>query len=72
MLTFTSSTKIFAYVPATDMRKGFSGLSAIVREEFQAEAVKEAAIIPAHPRRKPRQNGNESLPAATRKRPIGQ
>lgn len=36
MLTFTSSTKIFAYVPATDMRKGFSGLSAIVREEFQA------------------------------------
>jgi len=37
MLTFTSATKIFAYVPATDMRKGFSGLSAIVREEFQAD-----------------------------------
>ena len=37
MLTFTSATRIFAYVPATDMRKGFSGLSAIVREEFPAD-----------------------------------
>ena len=37
MLTFTNTTKIFAYVPATDMRKGLSGLSAIIREEFQAD-----------------------------------
>lgn len=37
MLTFTAATKIFAYVPPTDMRKGFSGLSAIVREEFRAD-----------------------------------
>jgi transposase len=37
MLTFTSATKIFAYAPPTDMRKGFRGLSAIVREEFRAD-----------------------------------
>lgn len=37
MLTFPSATKIFAYAPAADMRKGFRGLSAIVREEFSAD-----------------------------------
>ena len=37
MLTFSSKLQIFAYVPPTDMRKGFAGLSAIIREEFQAD-----------------------------------
>jgi transposase len=37
MLTLTTGTKIFAYLPAADMRKGFAGLSAIIREEFQAD-----------------------------------
>jgi transposase len=37
MLTFASAPKIFAYVPPTDMRKGFRGLSAIVREQFAAD-----------------------------------
>jgi len=37
MLNFASQLKIFAYTPATDMRKGFAGLSAIVREEFDAD-----------------------------------
>jgi len=37
MLTLAATTKIFAYLPAADMRKGFRGLSAIIREEFQAD-----------------------------------
>ena len=37
MLDFSAKIKIFAYIPATDMRKGFQGLSAIVREEFQSD-----------------------------------
>ena len=37
MLSFSSQLKIFAYLPATDMRKGFAGLSAIIREEFEAD-----------------------------------
>ena len=37
MLSVSSSLRIFAYVPPADMRKGFSGLSAIIREEFQAD-----------------------------------
>jgi len=37
MLSFSNEMKIFAYTPATDMRKGFNGLSGIVREEFQAD-----------------------------------
>ncbi len=37
MLNITGQSKIFAYLPATDMRKGFSGLSAIIREEFQTD-----------------------------------
>jgi transposase len=39
MLNFSVDAKIFAYIPATDMRKGFKGLSAIIREEFQADPV---------------------------------
>lgn len=37
MLNFTRDLKIFAYTPPTDMRKGFAGLSAIVRSEFDAD-----------------------------------
>jgi len=37
MLSFSNEMKIFAYTPATDMRKGFNGLSGIIREEFQAD-----------------------------------
>jgi transposase len=34
---FDSRVRIFAYTRPTDMRKGFDGLSAIVRQEFQAD-----------------------------------
>lgn len=37
MLNFSAQLKIFAYLPATDMRKGFVGLSSIIREEFEAD-----------------------------------
>ena len=37
MLSFSGKMQIFAYLPPTDMRKGFCGLSAIVREEFEAD-----------------------------------
>ena len=36
MLNFSSDIKIYAYTRPTDMRKGFNGLSGIVREEFEA------------------------------------
>lgn len=37
MLNISSEIKIFAYTHPTDMRKGFNGLSGIVREEFQSD-----------------------------------
>ena len=37
MLNLTNETRIFAYTGVTDMRKGFNGLSGIVREEFQSD-----------------------------------
>ena len=37
MLNLASTAKIFLYAHVTDMRKGFVGLSAIIREEFQAD-----------------------------------
>ena len=37
MLNVASSTKIFLYAHSTDMRKGFAGLSAIVRGELNAD-----------------------------------
>jgi len=37
MLSLASGVKIFVYTQATDMRKGFHGLSGIVRGEFQAD-----------------------------------
>jgi hypothetical protein len=30
MLNFSNDTKIYAYTPPTDMRKGFNGLSGII------------------------------------------
>lgn len=37
MLNFSNRLQIFAYTLPADMRKGFAGLSAIIREEFQAD-----------------------------------
>jgi transposase len=37
MLNLTSIDKICVYLPPTDMRKGFNGLSGIVREAFAAD-----------------------------------
>lgn len=37
MLSVANDTKIFLYGHVTDMRKGFAGLSGIIREEFQAD-----------------------------------
>ena len=37
MLNLSPETKIFAYTGVVDMRKGFNGLSGIVREEFQSD-----------------------------------
>ena len=37
MLSLASGMKIFVYTQVTDMRKGFNGLSGIVRSEFQSD-----------------------------------
>lgn len=37
MLSFSEDVKIFLHTGITDMRKGFAGLSGIVREEFKAD-----------------------------------
>ena len=37
MLSLTTSSKIYVYLPVTDMRKGVHGLSGIVRSEFAAD-----------------------------------
>ncbi len=37
MLTVPPSVSIFLYTKPTDMRKGFDGLSGLVREQFQAD-----------------------------------
>ena len=37
MLSFASGMKIFVYTQVTDMRKGFNGLSGIVRSEFRSD-----------------------------------
>ncbi len=37
MLNFSGDLKIHAYTGITDMRKGFNGLSGLVREEFGAD-----------------------------------
>lgn len=37
MLSLSSEMKIYVYTGVTDMRKGFDGLSGIVREEFESD-----------------------------------
>ena len=37
MLSLTSSTAIFLHTEPTDMRKGFEGLSGLVREQFGSD-----------------------------------
>ena len=37
MLNLSSVVKIYVYLPPTDMRKGFNGLSGIVRSQFEAD-----------------------------------
>ena len=37
MLSFSSTQRYFLYRPATDMRKGFAGLSGLVREYIDHE-----------------------------------
>lgn len=37
MLNVSPGTKIFAYTGVADMRRGFDGLSRIVREEFRSD-----------------------------------
>jgi transposase len=45
MLNLTHETRIFAYTGVTDMRKGFNGLSGIVREEFQSDPTNGSLFI---------------------------
>lgn len=51
MLTFASHVKIFVYTAATDMRKGFGGLSSIIREEFDADPTDGSLFIFVNRRR---------------------
>jgi len=51
MLNFSNEINIFAYTPATDMRKGFNGLSGIIREEFQADPTDGSLFIFVNRRR---------------------
>jgi len=37
MLNFSNQAKIYVYTEVTDMRKGFNGLSGIVRKAFQSD-----------------------------------
>jgi hypothetical protein len=37
MLSLGSNTRIFLYAQVADMRKGFAGLSGIVRQELEAD-----------------------------------
>ncbi len=37
MLNITSHARIYAYTKPADMRKGFNGLSGIIRSEFQSD-----------------------------------
>ena len=37
MLNVSATARIFVHTEATDMRKGFQGLSAIIRDQFQSD-----------------------------------
>ena len=45
MLSLASGVKIFVYTQAADMRKGFNGLSGIVRSEFQSDPTDGSVFI---------------------------
>ena len=45
MLSLASGVKIFVYTRVTDMRKGFNGLSGIVRSEFQSDPTNGSLFI---------------------------
>jgi transposase len=51
MLNFSGDIKIYAYTRPTDMRKGFNGLSAIVREEFRSDPTDGSLFIFVNRRR---------------------
>ena len=51
MLSFASDMKIFVYTQVTDMRKGFNGLSGIVRSEFQSDPTDGSLFIFVNRRR---------------------
>jgi transposase len=51
MLNFSNDIKIYAYTRPTDMRKGFNGLSGIVREEFQFDPTDGSLFIFVNRRR---------------------
>ena len=51
MLNFNQAVKIFVYTGITDMRKGFVGLSGIVREEFKADPTDGSLFIFINKRR---------------------
>ena len=51
MLSFASGMNIFVYTQVTDMRKGFNGLSGIVREEFGADPTDGSLFIFVNRRR---------------------
>ncbi len=51
MLNFSNDIKIYAYTRPTDMRKGFNGLSGIVREQFHADPTDGSLFIFVNRRR---------------------
>lgn len=51
MLNLTHDSKIFLYANATDMRKGFAGLSGIIREELGADPTDGSLFIFINKRR---------------------
>lgn len=51
MLSFSSTQRYFLYRPATDMRKGFAGLSGLVREHMDHELMSGDVFIFVNRRR---------------------
>ena len=51
MLSFGGATRIYLAVGATDMRKGFDGLSGMVREKLQGNPLSGHIFIFCNPRR---------------------
>lgn len=51
MLNFSVACKIYVHTGITDMRKGFSGLSGIIREQFAADPTDGSLFIFVNRRR---------------------